>query len=287
MCTLSNTEVYISDTIKENHWNYGVDGNAGSFCFNTNCPVWSIMGQPATKMYDVQLANFNNWASWASSTYVPKTTTSSMNVGGFTTQFAYTGGKSIKPSIGGTRFAMTEFSFGITYANATSSYSSILNTDSQLGIMTNQSTFAMNYRGLGLPKKSYAQFSNLLAVVTQGESSCVEQTGGYCILANTCSYYKAKGLWNMDFKILFTDETDQRYLRVPLATFVSNTEVPGACVIFVEYLNSDFDTDSRQVIFGGMFFQSVYAQFTLSGTTAVNVNLFVNYNALSSTYLGS
>lgn len=74
------------------------------------------------------------------------------------------------------------------------------------------------------------------------------------MLANQCSYYQAKGLWDFDFKIKFTSETDQQYLRVPLASFVSNTEIPGACVVFVEYLNSDFDDDSKQVIFGGMFF---------------------------------
>lgn len=110
-----------------------------------------MFGDPATKNFDVQLANFNDWASWADSSYVAPSTTSSMNINGFTTEHAYTGGLTIKPSIGGTRFAMDEFSFGITYPNATSSYSSILNTDSTLGIMVNQSTFAMNYRGLGLP----------------------------------------------------------------------------------------------------------------------------------------
>jgi hypothetical protein len=35
-----------------------------------------------------------------------------------------------------------------------------------------------------------------------------------------------------------------------------------------------------------MFFQSVYAQFTLSGVNAVDVTLYVNKNALKSTYLG-
>lgn len=36
-----------------------------------------------------------------------------------------------------------------------------------------------------------------------------------------------------------------------------------------------------------MFFQSFYAQYALSGTNTVSVNLFVNENALAATYLGS
>jgi hypothetical protein len=36
-----------------------------------------------------------------------------------------------------------------------------------------------------------------------------------------------------------------------------------------------------------MFFQSFYAQYQLSGFNAVQVTLFVNENALDSTYLGS
>ena len=36
-----------------------------------------------------------------------------------------------------------------------------------------------------------------------------------------------------------------------------------------------------------MFFQSFYAQYTLSGFNAVNVSLFINNNALVATYIGN
>lgn len=37
-----------------------------------------------------------------------------------------------------------------------------------------------------------------------------------------------------------------------------------------------------------MFFQSIYVQYTLSGISAVNIDLFVNTNAeKSATYIGS
>lgn len=47
------------------------------------------------------------------------------------------------------------------------------------------------------------------------------------------------------------------------------------------------ERDSRQIILGSMFFQSFYAQYLLSGYNAVQATLFVNENALASTYLGS
>jgi hypothetical protein len=36
-----------------------------------------------------------------------------------------------------------------------------------------------------------------------------------------------------------------------------------------------------------MFFQSIYAQYTMSGVNSVAVDLYKNMNALSSTYIGS
>lgn len=36
-----------------------------------------------------------------------------------------------------------------------------------------------------------------------------------------------------------------------------------------------------------MFFQSVYAQYTLAGYNAVQVDIYVNKNALDSTWIGS
>lgn len=77
-------------------------------------------------------------------------------------------------------------------------------------------------------------------------------------MANTCEHYDRYGLWNYDFKIMFDTGADN-YMRVPLSTFASNYEMSnGLCTIFVEYLDSN-DMDSKQIILGGMFFQSIYA----------------------------
>lgn len=82
-------------------------------------------------------------------------------------------------------------------------------------------------------------------------------------MSQTCDKYP--NLWNYDFQIQWDTDADYNYIRVPLASFAANyEEVGGVCVIFVEYLDSERN-DGKQIIFGGMFFQSVYAKYTLAG----------------------
>lgn len=125
-------------------------------------------------------------------------------------------------------------------------------------------------------------------MITQGESSCLHRKSGYCALANQCDYYRDKGLWDYNFKVKFNTNEDDYYFRIPLATFAANYEQEGgACAIFVEYLDANLD-DSQFIIFGGMFFQSVYAQYTQFGQNAVQVDLYINKNAeRDETYLGN
>lgn len=164
---------------------------------------------------------------------------------------------------------------------------SVLNDDTEF-TNPNTATLALNFRGLGLPTTQYKIFSDALAIITQGEATCLSFQGGYCALANTCDYYTAKGLWNYDFKMKFTSTSDDNYIRVPLSTFAANhVENDGLCVIFVEYLNK-VNTDSQQIILGGMFFQSIYAQYELTDISDVAITLYVNKNAEQSvTYIGN
>ena len=289
-CTIQNQEFYTADSVYSNDWNYGVNANAGTFGLGFNSPIWSMLGNPSTMMYDVYMANFNEWSTWAYPSYTAFTTASTINVGGFSSDYSVsTPHTSIKPSFQNTQLLpLTMFAFGKTYDNNTASYISILNDDAEFGIHQKTATLALNFRGLGLPTDQFEIFSNALATVTRGESTCLAFQGGYCALANTCDYYTDKGLWEYDFKLQFNTTSDNNYIRVPLATFAANhVENNGACVIFVEYLNKNLE-DSQQIIVGGMFFQSIYAQYTLSGVSAVNIDLFVNTNAeQSSTYIGS
>jgi len=103
-------------------------------------------------------------------------------------------------------------------------------------------------------------------------------------LPRTCDAYTS--LWDYDFKIKFSSDSQDNYLRVPLASFAANYETDnGACAIFVEYLNAA-SSNSRQIIFGGMFFQSIYAQFEQE-ETYTQAQLWVNKNALKNTYIGN
>jgi len=78
------------------------------------------------------------------------------------------------PSTVGTNvFTLTQFGFGKTYSNNTAFYESLLNDDASVFPLPAASQLALNFRGLGLPSSLFMQFNNLLAVITGGESSCL------------------------------------------------------------------------------------------------------------------
>lgn len=182
-----------------------------------------------------------------------------------------------------------EFGFGKTDDSAnTQYYEDLKNFDEEgsYGYFANTTSLNLNFRGLGLPTKQFNRFSNLLSVISKGESTCLSRKSGYCALSNPCSHYKDTGLWDYDFKLKFNSEDDENYLRVPLATFAADYVPENACVIFAEYLDSSYN-DSKFIILGGMFFQSFYAQYTFEGINSVSISLYKNLNALQQTYLGS
>lgn len=278
--------------VTEDNWNYGTNADAGVVGFGKNSPVWNILGTPATKQYDVFLTPFTDW-SWAQAGYTPTTTQSIMTVGGYASGGAKAGSgtTTISPSTsGGTLFELESIGFGLTKSDNSAYYTSILNDNPDFGNNQNKATLSLGFRGLGLPTQQYDTFVELLSVITHGEASCIRGKGGYCVLADTCDTYNSMGLWQYDFKIRFVTDQDTNYIRVPLSTFANNTlpgaagQFPGFCVIFVEYL-METNADSQQIIFGGMFFQSIYAQYNLFGVSGVNVALSVNANALSNTFI--
>lgn len=291
-CTTSPALFYASDSVYADNWNYGSSAASGTFGFGKNSPVWEIVGSPATKEYDVYMANFNGW-TWADPTWTATTLTSVMNIGEFSKAYSQTDAHTTfaPATIGSYLFAMDIFGFGKTNIIQNSEfYEDLMNFDvdqTVYGVHQNTSSLAMNFRGLGLPTKQFNKFSNLLSVITKGESTCLSRKSGYCALARTCDAYTASGLWDYDFKIKFSTSLDSNYIRVPLATFAANFEAEGGvCVIFVEYLDSQYD-DSKSIMLGSMLFQSIYAQYTLAGVNAVQVALFANKNALASTYVGA
>jgi hypothetical protein len=242
-----------------------------------NSPIWEIIGKSgtATKMFDIYMTNFNKW-TFAQSDYTAHTGNSVMNLGVFSTEytesFPHT---TIAPKqLGSYLFGLDSFGFGKTDETAgTEYYDSLLNTYDDDSIFSNAASLALNFRGIGLPTKQFNRFSNLLSVISNGESTCLSRRSGYCAMANPCSHYADTGLWDYDFKVQFTTEEDNNYLRIPLATFAADYAEENACVIFVEYLDSSY-SDSKFVILGGMFFQSFYAQYTLAGISSVQVELF-------------
>ena len=290
-CTVYNQQIYVADAVYNNYWAYGQQAKAGILGLGQGSPVWNIVGAPPTKLFDVYMTNVNFW-TWAQTDYTPSTSNSVINFGSHSTDYTSSDTHTrISPSIsGGYLFDVESFGFGMTNTTNNSQwYEDINNFDSDpttYGILANTSSLGLDFRGLGLPTKSFNKFANLLAVATKGESTCLERSSGYCVLTQPCSAYRKMGLWDYDFRLRFETSEDSNYLRIPLATFAADYEKEGACVIFVEYLDDRFQ-HSQSIQFGGLFFQSVYAQYTLVKPTGVQVDLFVNKNALDMTYIGN
>lgn len=291
-CSTENEEFYVADSVYNDNWNYGNDAGAGIVGLGMNSPVWTILGSPASKMFDIYLTSFNSW-TFADSSYIPTTLNSVITLGGFnadyTTSDAHT---TFKPlTQGGYLLPLVSFGFGLTNTTATPNtqyYVDLLNSNETIyGFAANTASLALDFRGIGLPTNQFEEFANMLNVISQGEATCLDYKGGYCLLANECSYYTDMGLWDYDFKLQFDTDSDDNYIRVPLASFAADyAQEAGLCVIFVEYLQ-DTEDDSQQILLGGMFFQSIYAQYTLSGFNSVAISLFVNTNALPGTYIGT
>jgi hypothetical protein len=289
-CTIYNTDFYVADSITKDNWNYGSKADAGTFPMGAGSPIWKMLNLvDEQKKYDVSMTNYNSW-TWAQADYVPVTTTSVINLNSYDSHYSASDlHVNIKPTtIGGHLFSTNYFTFGRDYGNNTEYFVDVNNWDSDptvYGLAANTTQLALNFRGLGLPQRQFNHFSNLLSVITNGEATCLSKKSGYCALSQTCDKYPT--LWEYSFKVQFNNVDDtETYWRIPLASFAANYEAEkGACAIFVEYLDPQY-SDSKQIILGGMFFQSVYAQFSLD-TNAQSVSLFKNVNALSSTYLGT
>ena len=285
-CSVINEEFAVADSIYRNLWNYGSNAGAGIYGMGTYSPVWYMLDNPASKKYDVYASNFSDYASWYNPSYFNFTGSSVLNINGWDTFYdSETTFTQIKPSITlGHLFTLEEFSFGQTYANNTKSYHTVLNSESSLGSNANQSSLALNFRGLGLPTKQFRQFQNLLGVATKGAASCVDAVGGYCILPKGCANYA--DLWKYDFRVKFESANDDNYLRIPLATYAIDDTQENTCSIMVEYLNANFQ-NSQQIIFGGMTFQQIYTRYELSGTSSADIYIYKNRNALQATYIGN
>jgi len=173
----------------------------------------------------------------------------------------------VKPTTSqSTLYTLTEFGFGnYNPANSSQYFVSILNDqESVYKSQTNQTYVTMDFRGIGLPSRSYSRFVNLLQIATNGTASCANIQGGMCALPQTCNNYQ--NLWQYSFRVAF-DSNDGQYIVVPLSIFAQNRELQGlaSCVIYVEKLDETL-ANSQSMVIGQMFFQSIdlayFANFT-------------------------
>lgn len=138
---------------------------------------------------------------------------------------------------------------------------------------------SLDYRGLGLPAPLFWEFGVLMSYITQGSSYCYNEIGGYCTLPNSCDQYPE--LWEYSFQYSASEYGPN--LIIPLATFAY--ELDDTCHIMVEYLDNESDDESTSIIFGSMFYQSVWPLFLQFTDGYSYVFLMKNVNALNSTQI--
>jgi hypothetical protein len=159
-CTIYNQEFYVADQVTNDAWNYGSKADAGTVGFGAGSPVWTIVSDPDTKVFDISMNNFNGW-TWADSNYVVNNTAKSViNFGAFDSEYTYGPKTSIAPiSAGSYLFGLAVFGFGKTdNATQTEFYTDIMNFDvdiTKYGFLANTTSLGLNFRGLGLPASSF------------------------------------------------------------------------------------------------------------------------------------
>jgi len=210
-CTIENNNIFSIDKINSDNWNMYSPISAGTIGLGIYSPAWQIIGSPDTKEFDVQLTNFVDW-TFADSSWAQVNSANEINFGGYgsysydsttpkTTFSTYMAGSDL--------FQLVEFGFGLTNsANSSEYYENLMNDynltsddDDSYNFWSNTSSLALNYKGLGIPRDSYYEFVNLLAVASNGQSTCITKGDGYCVLVSPCESYSETGLWDYDFKI--------------------------------------------------------------------------------------
>jgi len=138
----------------------------------------------------LQLSNLTDWTPFDPN-FVPTNTKYSLSVctsGSDPTEF-------IKPFLVSYPESqlvgqLDELSFGLLYADNSSSYESIVNgNENWYGNSAQTAVFSMDFRGLGLPPQSFNQFAHLLNLASGGAATCETQSGGICLLSDFCDAF--------------------------------------------------------------------------------------------------
>jgi len=151
---------------------------------------------------------------------------------------------------------------------------------------------ATNFVGLGMPEYLWLQLTNLLYKVDSSfdtELTCLQEQGGMCHLAKSCSTYT--GVWGKGwgFKTRFISAEDD-YMIIPLGSLAVDNALTGECDIYIQYLDPSRYTQSDQVIFGSLIMQQYKAWFDydLTGTASTTLKMQISdTNTLTNSYIGN
>lgn len=110
---------------------------------------------------------------------------------------------------------MSNFAFGIIYFENNGKNAPSSQYFEELGSAF-PVQFAVNFKGLGLPKPIYDKFITLLEYITDNKVTCDKSLNGYCSLPSYCNNYP---IGNYHFLVNLTDSNLTNFMLVPLNAF--------------------------------------------------------------------
>lgn len=253
-------QIYSGETVTADNWNFNSDGGYGVIGMSPQSNFWTgfVNSETYKAQYSIALARVTPLSVHATPK-VGSSVASNITFGAAADDY-YLGMTSMNVSaLANYSYALSNISFGIVYQeNGVDSSEYFFD----LGVPTNPVTFTTNFEGLGLPAALYSQVAELLVDISSNTVVCDSTLDGICVMPEECSAYTAFEDYTFKFKFVGADN----YIRVPLGTFAQNVKGSGGvavCNIDITYLDP-LATQSNNIIFGGLFFQEFFGEFTNS-----------------------
>ena len=275
--------VYSGESVSADNWLFNSDATSGIIGMGPGSGFWNGYTDPTTlqSTYSIALARI----TYLTENEVGATTVASNITFGSAASSAYTGSSMTISALSNYSYGLSNLGFGIVYQESgkdSSQYFYELPTYYPV-------KFTTNFMGLGLPAAIYTEVVTLLEYISSGTVECDSTQDGICVMPEACSNYTNFTSYTFLFNFT-TNKTN--YMRVPLATFATTQKGSGGtakCNIAVTYL-SPINTQSSNVILGGMFFQEMFGVFTNDHSTdpvTQTAQIYTGLNALYNAYVGS
>lgn len=249
-------QIYSGEKVSADNWLYDHSGAYGIIGMAPGSFIWTGFVDPNTQRtkYSIELPRINSLGATLGDT----TAVASNLTFGSANDASYAGHEYINATSNSDHtYDLNNFEFGIIYqTDGADSSQYFYELNASYPVMMNT-----NFRGLGLPSDLYQSFVSLFEYITGSNVECSNTLDGICVLSGPCANFTAYN--DYFFLFNFTGATNDNYLRLPLAALAEERVYgPGntVCNVNINYLDT-LQSQSNQIILGGMFFQEFFGVF--------------------------